>query len=150
MRKRDRAQMDEMQKEKLLKINSNGMKLCSLGLLLAILIQWFLRKDFSSLVGELIIYCLLTGYTVTASLYEGLWEDRIRPSWKTNLLLSLAASLALGLILFIRDKADPAFVMAPPAILARMAVCLAACFALLSVLLIVYRKRRAALDDVED
>ena len=39
--KHDYARMDEMQKEKQLKINSMGMKLCALGLLAVILIQFF-------------------------------------------------------------------------------------------------------------
>lgn len=150
MRKRDYSQLDEMQKEKLLKINSNGMKICALGLLVVILVQWFLNGDFSNIIGELVVYALLAGYVAIAYMFEGLWGERIKPSWKSNLLISLIVSIVIGVLLFIREKTSPEFTIGIPAILLRMAIGLVACFGVLSILLLVYQKRRKTLDDVEE
>ncbi|MBQ6961923.1 MAG: hypothetical protein IJP78_13180 [Clostridia bacterium] len=150
MRKHDFSQMDEMQREKLLKINGNGMKLCALGLLAAILIQWFLNGDFSCIMGELAVYGLLTMYIVIFYMYEGLWGERIRPSWRGNLLISGIVSAVIGVILMVRKAAGPEFTMGVPDILLRMAIGFLACFVALTVLLFMYRKRRQALDSGEE
>lgn len=150
MRKHDFSQMDEMQKEKLLRINSNGMKLCALGLLAAILVQWLLNRDFSSIAGELAIYAALALYIVVSYLYEGLWGDRIRPSWKGNLLISVVVPMVIGAFLMAKRAAFPECALDTPAILLRMAVGFIACFGALTVLLLIYRKRRRALDGGEE
>ncbi len=71
MLKHDFAQMDEMQKEKLLKINSTGMKLCAFGLLGVILIQWFMNRDFSCVMGELAVFDHQNLSAVAACLCRG-------------------------------------------------------------------------------
>lgn len=150
MRKHDFSQMDEMQREKLLKINGNGMKLCALGLLAAILIQWFLNGDFSCIMGELAVYGLLTMYIVVSYMHEGLWGDRIRPSWRGNLLISGIVSVVIGAILMARKAASLEFTMSMPDILLRMSIGFLACFGALTILLFMYRKRRQALDSGEE
>ena len=150
MLKHDFAQMDEMQKEKMLKINSGGMKLCALGLLAVILIQWFMNRDFSCVMGELAVYGLLAMYIVVSYMYEGLWGDRVRPSWRGNLLISMIVPLAIGAVLMLKKAASSEFSLSLPAILLRMAIGFIVCFVALTVLLFIYQKRRQALDDEKE
>ena len=139
-----------MQKEKLLKINSSGMKLCAIGLLIAALVQKCLGKDFAVIAGEIIVFFVLASYISIAYAYEGLWDEKIKPSVRGNLLISLVAAVMIGIGAFILGKINSAFILGILDILIRMGIGFIACFAVLSVLLFFYRKRRNALDNVDD
>ena len=152
MRKPDQTQLDEMQQGKLLKIHSNGMNLCYIGLLAAILIQWLVKRDFSSIIGEGIIFFALVIYVACAYLYEGIWDSRLKPSMKTNLLVSLLPAAAVGILLFVRNilstKAQDT--VAISVILLAMIAAYALCLLVLSMLLWLYKHRRNLLDEQED
>ena len=152
MRKRTPSQLDEMQQAKLLKINSNGMNLCYIGLLAAILIQWLVKRDFSAIIGEVIVFFLLMLYVTGASIYEGLWSSKVKPSIRSNLLISLIPAAAVGLLLFLRKalSADASTVLSAPVILLLMGIAYALCMAVLSALLCLYNRRRSALDEQEN
>ena len=152
MRKRTPSQLDEMQQAKLLKINSNGMNLCYIGLLAAILIQWLARRDFSAIMGEVIVFFLLVFYITGASIYEGLWSSKVKPSIRSNLLISLIPAAAVGILLFLRNalSADASTVLSAPVILLLMGIAYALCMAVLSALLCLYNRRRSVLDEQEN
>ena len=152
MRKRTPSQLDEMQQAKLLKINSNGMNLCYIGLLAAILIQWLVKLDFSAIMGEVIVFYLLVLYITGASIYEGLWSSKVKPSIRSNLLISLIPAAAVGVLLVLRNalSADASTVLSAPVILLLMGIAYALCMAVLSALLCLYNRRRSALDEQEN
>ena len=152
MRKRTPSQLDEMQQAKLLKINSNGMNLCYIGLLAAILIQWLARRDFSAIMGEVIVFFLLVFYITGASIYEGLWSSKVKPSIRSNLLISLIPAAAVGVLLVLRNalSADASTVLSAPVILLLMGIAYALCMAVLSALLCLYNRRRSVLDEQEN
>ena len=151
MRKRTPSQLDEMQQAKLLKINSNGMNLCYIGLLAAILIQWLMKRDFSAIIGEVNVYFLLMLYITGASTYEGLWSSKVKPSIRSNLLISLIPAAAVGVLLVLRNalSADASTVLSAPVILLLMGIAYALCMAVLSALLCLYNRRRSVLDEQE-
>ena len=152
MRKRTPSQLDEMQQAKLLKINSNGMNLCYIGLLAAILIQWLVKRDFSAIIGEVIVFFLLVFYITGASIYEGLWSSKVKPSIRSNLLISLIPAAAVGVLLVLRNalSADASTVLSAPVILLLMGIAYALCMAVLSALLCLYNRRRSVLDEQEN
>jgi len=152
MRKRTPSQLDEMQQAKLLKINSNGMNLCYIGLLAAILIQWLVKRDFSAIIGEVIVFYLLMFYITGASIYEGLWSSKVKPSIRSNLLISLIPAAAVGILLVLRNalSADASTVLSAPVILLLMGIAYALCMAVLSALLCLYNRRRSVLDEQEN
>ena len=152
MRKRTPSQLDEMQQAKLLKINSNGMNLCYIGLLAAILIQWLVKRDFSAIMGEVIVFYLLVFYITGASIYEGLWSSKVKPSIRSNLLISLIPAAAVGVLVVLRNalSADASTVLSAPVILLLMGIAYALCMAVLSALLCLYNRRRSALDEQEN
>ena len=152
MRKRTPSQLDEMQQAKLLKINSNGMNLCYIGILAAILIQWLVKRDFSAIIGEVIVFFLLVFYITGASIYEGLWSSKVKPSIRSNLLISLIPAAAVGVLLVLRNalSADASTMLSTPVILLLMGIAYALCIAVLSALLCLYNRRRSVLDEQEN
>ena len=152
MRKRTPSQLDEMQQAKLLKINSNGMNLCYIGLLAAILIQWLVKRDFSAIMGEVIVFYLLMFYITGASIYEGLWSSKVKPSIRSNLLISLIPAAAVGVLLVLRNalSADASTVLSAPVILLLMGIAYPLCMAVPIALLCLYNRSRSVLDEQEN
>jgi len=149
MRKRKDFQLDEMQQEKLLKINSNGLNICYWGLLAAIVIQWLTERDITSVIGEIIIYVILMIYTVCAYIYEGLWSAKSKPSVKRIFLISLIPPAAVGILLCVKNIMADNRLYELSVILFAMAIAFAVCVTILYVLLCLYRRRRRSLDGQE-
>lgn len=147
---RNQSQLDEMQQAKLMKINSNGMNLCYGGLLAAILIQWLTQRDFASIMGEAIVFFLLVIYIACAYIYEGIWSSKMKPSFKTNLLISLIPAAAVGILFVIRNRISTTTVYDASIIALAMAIAYIGCLTILSTLLLLYRRRRNILDDQEN
>ncbi len=94
--------IDEMQEQKLLKIESRGFWLAYWGLVAAIFIQTAMgNSGFQYIGGESIILIIISLYTVVDCIRNGIWDRKLKPDFKTNLLLSLAAGLAVGIFWFI-------------------------------------------------
>jgi len=85
--------LDEMQEQKLLKIEHNGMWFAYWGLFASIFIQVIAEKDFT---GEFTIFMLLSVYVAVACLKNGIWDRRLKPTLKTNLIVSLIGALFVG------------------------------------------------------
>lgn len=92
--------LDEMQEQKLLKIERNGMWFAFWGLFAAIMIQSVIFKQaiFPNLIGEAIIFICLAAYVFISCLKNGIWDRRLNPSPKTNLIISLIAGIFCGLL----------------------------------------------------
>ena len=100
-----KSNLDEMQEQKLLRIEHNGFWLAYASLLIAILVQAILGCGFYDILGELVILLVICAYMVCGCLKHGIWDRRLKPSPKTNLLISLAASVFSGVVSYSRGVA---------------------------------------------
>ena len=89
--------LDEMQEQKLLKIEHNGMWIAFWGLLAAILFQTIFEKG--NFTGEWIVFMVMSLYTLFACIKNGIWDRRLEPNLKTNLLISIIPSAIVGILI---------------------------------------------------
>ncbi|MGI6013781.1 MAG: DUF6773 family protein [Oscillospiraceae bacterium] len=97
-----RNNLDEMQEQKLLHIERNGAWLAFWGLLAVLVIQLIIYGfgDWKALVGEWVVFMGLALYLLVACLKNGIWDRRLKPEPKTNLLCSLIAGGCCGVLFF--------------------------------------------------
>ena len=140
--------LDEMQEQKMLKIEHNGFWLLYWGLFAALLIQAVLyRGDLHAMTGELILLMAASVYIVIAELHAGLWSRNLKPNLRTNVASSMVGAVVVFLfsVVFYLRMEMPGWLMFLCAAIS--AVCT---FGLTLFLLQIcarrYRKRRAQLD----
>ena len=91
-----------MQEQKLLKIEHNGMLLAFVALLAAIVIQTIIDiGSFRYIVGEWIVFMVLCIYMLASCLKNGIWDRRLKPNLKTNLLCSLLGGVTIFVVMFL-------------------------------------------------
>lgn len=93
--------LDEMQEQKLLKIERNGVWFAFWGLCIAIIIQTIMGKEFSYIIGEWIVFLCLAIYIAISCLKNGIWDRRLKANTKTNIIISLIGGIILGLVYFV-------------------------------------------------
>jgi glucan phosphoethanolaminetransferase (alkaline phosphatase superfamily) len=102
---RKKNNLDEMQEQKLLKIEHYGFWFVYWGLLAAILLQVTLSTDsnnkFHIIAGEWLVFMLASLYIIIACLINGIWDRRLKPNVKTNIIISLLASVLSGILFFV-------------------------------------------------
>lgn len=97
--KKLKNQLDERQERKLLEIEHNGCWLAFWGLLAVMGIQQFVLGDsWKNIVGEWIVFMCLCIYMMGACIKNGIWDRRLKPSPKVNLITSIIAGTAAGVI----------------------------------------------------
>lgn len=144
--------LDEMQEQKMLKIEHNGFWLLYWGLFAALLIQAVLyRGDLHAMTGELILLMAASVYVIIAELRAGLWSRNLKPNLKTNMVCSLVGAalvFVFSVVFYLRMEMPVWMVLLFAAI---GAVCT---FGLTLFLLQIcagrYRKRRSELDISDD
>lgn len=99
MMNKRKNKLDEMQEQKLLKIERNGMWFAFWGLFATILIQSSMGKG--DIIGESIVFMCLAVYTVVACLKNGIWDRKLEPNIKTNIIISSISGVLCGLTFFI-------------------------------------------------
>lgn len=101
--KKENNSLDEMQEQKLLKIEHNGCWFAFWSLLAAILIQTILFDDSTmrSIAGEWVIFMCLSLYLLISCLKNGIWDRKLKASGKTNVKVSLISASVCGMIYFI-------------------------------------------------
>lgn len=97
-----KSDLDEMQEQKLLRIEHNGCWLAFWGLLAAMAIQLAIYGPDAPgyYAGEWVVFMALALYQGIATARNGIWDRRLRPNAKTNLLLSLIAAVAVAALMF--------------------------------------------------
>lgn len=141
--------LDEMQENKLLKIEGMGFWLAFAGLLAIIIIQVLVHPDLRQITGELVVLFAMSIYLIVLCLKNGLWSRTPAPTVKGNAISSTAASLAFGVILIVRSQLilhhefSREFAVV---LFGSMAVVFGGCFATLEVTRAIYRHRRSKLD----
>ena len=140
--------LDEMQDQKMLKMEEYGYWILFWGLALAVVIQLLLGGSIRQVAGELIVLFLGGIYVLATSLKNGLWSRNAVPTRKGNAVASMipaAVICALNVIKLVQKKdivANDILIAA-----AFTAGTYIVCFAVLEVLRTAYEKRRQKLDE---
>ena len=98
--KNRRNNLDEMQEQKLRRIESGGFWIAYWGLLAVMLIHLF-RGGLGSgswMLPEWLLFMGLSLYIVVRCLRGGIWDRRLKANFRTNLIASLVAGAAMGII----------------------------------------------------
>lgn len=139
--------LDEMQEQELLKIEHNGCWLAYWGLLAVLAAQMIIGVPFSQVIGEWVVLMVLCLYIVIACLRKGIWGRRLKANWRTNLIGSLIAGTAVGVLTAaafrgnIREPLDFVLIACIPAVCT-----FALCFGVLTLSMKLYKKRREKLE----
>ena len=144
-----RDNLDEMQKQTLLKIESCGFWALWVLLLAALIIESLLGFAPREMAAEWFIFMLGSAYSVISDLRAGIWDRRFKPNTKTNAALSVvggAVILVWGLIKFAEFGMGVAVLLA-----VFMGVCTGVlCFALLQLSMKAYKKRHEELENPKE
>ncbi len=102
--KKRKNNLDEMQEQKLLKIERNGVWFAFWSLLAAILVQTVVgigqENLLYSIAGEWIVFMCLAVYMGVSCIRNGIWDRHLKPNMKTNAAVSLITGAACGIVFF--------------------------------------------------
>ncbi len=146
------SNLDERQEQVLLKIEHNGCWIAFWCLLIAMLLQAIIYGlDPARLAGEWCIFMVLCLYMVCACIKNGIWDRKLKPNAKTNILASVIAAVISGAVLAIsiRNGFDLEALDCVIAFGGIAAVTFVLCFAALSITAHAYRKKQAKLEAEE-
>lgn len=142
--------LDEMQEQKLLKIEGKGVWFAFWGLFAVIMIQSSIGKEdvFRNTIGEWIVFICLDIYIIVACLKNGIWDRKLEANIKTNIIISLIASTLCGIMNFISSYLKYEKMLASIAagmfILSSSFILI---FAILTIFSTIYKKRVKKLED---
>lgn len=138
--------LDEMQEQELLKIEHNGCWLAFWGLLAVMAVQMVMRVPGRQMLGEWIVFMALSLYIAIACLRKGIWDRRLKANRKTNLIISLLAGAAAGILITVSNPylSEPLDYVLVAGLTGGFTFVL--CFAALSISMKLYKKRREKLD----
>ncbi len=99
--KNSKSDLDEMQEMKLLGIEHTAYWICCYGLIVAIFAQIAMgHGNFGSIGGECVILTISSIYLLVGCLKNGIWDRKLKPNMKTNVLFSVGTGLAVGVFWF--------------------------------------------------
>ena len=99
--KKRKNNLDELQELKLLKIEHNGCWLAFWGLLAAILIQIAMgNAKMQNIGGEWIVFMCLAVCLGVSCIRKGIWDRRLKPSFRNNIITSGIAAAFMGVFWF--------------------------------------------------
>ena len=139
---------DEMQDQKMLKLEEYGFWIVFWGLAVIILVQLVTGGTIRQIAGELAALFIGSVFITVTYLKNGLWTRNSTPTRKRNALTSIIPAALLGVIHIIKIvknqeiKTNDILITA-----AVVAAAYAACFIVLELFRTVYQKRRSKLDD---
>ena len=144
-----RDNLDEMQKQTLLKIESCGFWVLWVLLLAALIIESLLGFTLREMAAEWFIFMLGCAYSIISDLRAGIWDRHLKANTKTNAVVSLTGGAAIfvwGLIKFAEFGVGVAVLLA-----VFMGVCTwALCIATLQLSMKAYKKRHAELENPKE
>lgn len=151
MKKNRTNRLDEMQNQKLMKLEEYGFWIMFWTLLASIVVQLILGCSLKEVLGEIVVFLIGSVYLTATTLKNGLWERTSTPSRKGNAAVSAVPAILIGIINVLKiiqnDKADTKSILITIAI---SIVVYAGCFIILEVLRTAYNKRRTKLDDIDE
>lgn len=139
--------LDEMQEQTLLRIEHNCCCLAFWGLAASITIQGILGCYLDHIWGEILCLFLISGYMIVSCLKQGIWDRKLVPSRRNNLLCSLAASIFIGIFAYfqLEGKLEQQEKILPVCIGFMVFVFLLS-MAVLSICTLIYQKRKDSLE----
>lgn len=141
--------LDERQEQILLKIEHKGFWLAFWLLLAAMLVQSITSGvDFRVYAGECAILLIISLYVSIECIRNGIWDRKIQPKASANILASLIAGLAMGVvnaISLMRFFDKPWGAIAAGAVIGVITFLL--CMIALSVSMRLYRKRAEKMEE---
>lgn len=92
--------LDERQEQALLHIEHNGCWIAFWGLLVVMAVQFIMygAESWKSLAGEWIVFMVLSIYIAWGCEKEGIWDRRLKPDFRTNLVVSVIAGLVMTIL----------------------------------------------------
>ena len=144
--------LDEMQEQKLLKLESRGFGLLWWGLLAAMAVQLLVYgvAAYRLLLGAWAVFMLSSVYVTAACVKQGLWDRKLKPNFKTNLLMSLLAGVVSGGFMGVYSYRSFGAAEAAFWTVALVGGCtFVLCLLALSLSAAAYKKRRQKLDEGE-
>ena len=141
--------LDEMQKQTLLKIESRGFGALWVLLLAALIIESLLGFTPREMAAEFFIFMLGCAYTLISDLRAGIWDRHLKANTKTNAAVAVVGGAAVfvwGLIKFVEFGVGVAVLLA-----VFMGACTwVLCFAALQLSMKAYKKRHAELENPKE
>lgn len=145
MNKKVTNKLDEMQEQKMLKIEHNGCWLAFWGLLAVLVIQVFIygAGEWRHMAGEWIVFMCLALYISIDCIRNGVWDRRLSPTPIVNFCVSLIAGAVVAVLNFtMAYKAhDDALLGAVATGIISGALCCGLCFGALTFGASIYKKR---------
>lgn len=139
-----RNQLDEMQEQKLCKMESRGFWLLWWGLLIVMAIQSLMGMQAQVLAGEWILFMAASLYLVIGCIRNGIWDRHFKANPTANLAGSVVAGIAIFLFTLARSGG-----YWPGALLAGVFTLLL-CFAVLQFTTWLYKQRHNQLENIEE
>ena len=141
-----KSNLDEMQEQEMLKIEHYGCWMAYWGLLTAMVIQMVMRVPGAQMLGEWIIFVIMSLYICIACMRKGIWDRRLKANWKTNLVISLLAAVVVAVLVVLSNPylSEPLDYVLTAGLTGGFTFVL--CFAALSIGMKLYKKRREKLD----
>ena len=153
-----RGNLDELQEQKLLKIEEKCFSLAMVGLIIIMLAELILPLAVESLDHNTMYICalmtcalivILCGVELMLCFKNGIWSRKLKPNNKTNIATSIisgcAAALVVAVVRFIDDGfAQPHHIVIGAALTG--AFTFALCFGMLSIVKHSFNKKQAKID----
>lgn len=150
--KKCKSNLDEMQEQKMLKIEHNACWLGFFGLVAVIYLQIAIGNGGIEAIGGEAAVVLLMGICIMVGcVRNGIWDRNLKPNVKTNLIASLVAGLVFGgfwgIVSYVRYHALAGSVAAFAFCFGLVAVLV---FVLLSGLSAIYKRRAKRMEEKTD
>lgn len=148
--KGNKNNLDEMQEQKLLQLESRGFWLIWWALLAAMAVQLLVygMEAQRHLLGEWAVFMLSSVYMTAACIKQGLWDRKLKPNFRTNLLISLVAAVVTGGFMGVYSYRSFGAAEAACWTVALVGGCtFVLCLLALSLSAAAYKKRRQKLDE---
>lgn len=101
------SQLDEMQEQKLCKLESRGFWLLWWGLLAAIIVQSLAGQTTQAPAGEWVLFMLASLYMVVECIRNGIWDRHVKPNLCANILGSTVAGIAVFAWVYLKGRYWP-------------------------------------------
>ncbi len=145
--------LDEMQEQKLLKLEHNGFWIAYFGLAVMLFVQILVYEpeEYHYLLGEWLLFMCLSIYMVGGCIRNGIWDRRLSPTPKVNLIGSLIGGVICGVIQFaISYRSYQKFIGSMAAGIFVFFFVSVLCYAVMSFFVAIYKKRVEKLENVEE
>ena len=136
----------------MLRIEHYGMCFTFWALIVVMVVQAWMGAEMKQLAGEWLVFMVLCIGMMIACVRKGLWDRRLRPTLKTNLLVSIVAAAAIAIFMIVRMwqnvGGDPTEFLTVIAVtsLIPAAITFVLCFALLTLVGHLTKKREQQIE----